>query len=256
MGHLDKLYEKYADRGLVVISVTDEPRSKVDAWIESTGQTSPILIEESSSMRDFGFNAFPSAALIGPDGEVLYAGSPGGINEQLIEQHLGSVRLMPELPDSLSDVAKAYGKNSYDDAIKKLERHLAGERLEDADRAVAQEFLDGVLADGKSGIATAKKLADGGDPYASWKRLEKLVDAYGKHDIGVEAAKAQDALENDDAAKDELKAGEKWAKLTSKLSDLSKKKAIKALESFVKKYGETKAGQTAQKRLVALQKQR
>ena len=256
MGHLDKLYEKYADRGLVVISVTDEDRSKVDAWIESTGQTSPILIEESSSMQKFGFTGFPSAALIGPDGEVLYAGSPSGVTEQLIEEHLASVRLMPNLPDSLSDVAKAYGKNSYDDAIKKLEKHLAGERLEEADRAVAKEFLDGMLADGKSGIATAKKLSERGDPYAAWKRLDKLVEAYGKHEIGVEAAKAQEAIENDDAAEDELKAGEKWAKLTKKLSDLSKKKAVKALESFVKKYGETKAGAAASKRLAALQRQR
>lgn len=206
-------------------------------------------------MQAFGFNAFPSAALVAPDGSVLYAGSPSGVTAQLIEQHLDKVRLMPELPESLSDVTKEYEDDDYENAIKKLERHLGKDQLDEAERTAAKDYLEALIASGRDAVETARKQLAGGDPYAAWLRLEQLVERFGRHAVGQEAAELQESIEDDKAHDDELSAGKKWDKLREKLADLSDNKAEKALESFVRKYGETKAGEAAQKRLAALKRQ-
>ena len=62
MGHLDKLAEEKAEKGLSVIAITRQGRAAVDAFIEETGAKHTIIIEGGDSMRSYGSRSWPTNA--------------------------------------------------------------------------------------------------------------------------------------------------------------------------------------------------
>ena len=107
MGHLDEMYAKYRDKGLVVLAVTDEGRGLVDKFIAETGAKHPILIESSDSATAYRINGFPSTFLIDADGKIAWAGNGAGFPPTLLDSLLEKVRLLPPLPKSLDAARKS-----------------------------------------------------------------------------------------------------------------------------------------------------
>src|SRR5678815_942580 len=100
--------DRYKDKGVVLIAITDEPRGLVDAFIAKNGPKYPIVIESSDSTIGYDINAFPSQFVIGPDGRI--AGTtfaPALIDTLLPKQHVA-----PKLPEEASAAGKALGKLS------------------------------------------------------------------------------------------------------------------------------------------------
>jgi len=110
MVELQKLYERYHDRGFEIFGISiDNPRtaSKIKPTVKSKGFTFPILLDpDKEVLKKFGGrNVVPYAVVVSPDGEVLaiYEGYKAG-NEKAVEEVI-----LPYLIDAEPDSSSAEG---------------------------------------------------------------------------------------------------------------------------------------------------
>jgi hypothetical protein len=241
--HLNELNEKYADKGLVVLAVTNEARSAVDDFVEKNSPKYPIVIESTDSISAVGSHSFPTALLLGADGRVLQYGMA---NDQTIEQALESVKLMPEIPESLDGVRKELHKQEYANAIKKLQGEIDHGHLEDADVETAKKLVEWIEWFGNTGLENAGKDKEAGKVYEAYLAYDDLADTFKHHEIGDKAKAAEEEILHDKDMKLEVKAGEKLAKILEEIRDATPKKALKALAPLLThKYEDTAAGKRA-----------
>lgn len=242
MVHLNKLHEKYASKGLVIIGSSSEPESSVQSFVDEHGAKYPIMIEESDTYSELGFGgSIPRAVLIGPAGQVLFKDHPNRLTINQIDNYIESIRLLPEMPKALGAVAKAMDKQQYAKARKAATAALTKEDLREA----AQQTLEWIDWFSQLSMEAAKGAAKGGDPYAAYAMYGQVVKAFKGLPVSAEAKAAATALKADKANKDELAAGKKLETLKRKLQKMSSSKAKKAIDAFLKKYADTKAGPRA-----------
>jgi peroxiredoxin len=92
--HLVKWHNEQAGTGLAVIEIDNGERDSLEelkAHIQEAGIAFPVLHDEQGQLCDrFGVQAYPTAYLIGRDGNVLWQGHPGNVadHERLIAQAL------------------------------------------------------------------------------------------------------------------------------------------------------------------------
>ena len=247
MGHLNELHEKFEAEGLTVLAVTTEDRAKVDAFVESTGATHPIVIESSDSGRAYGIGGYPASFLIDGTGSVVWSGHPAGVKDEQIQELLAT--LLPELPKSLSAISKAISKDKYAAAQKLVLKKQAVEDLP-AEETEALELVANWLDSRRASAKKRVERAMGKDDfYSAWVTWDEVADAWKGDPFAKEADAAIKALLAEKGPKTEIKAGKKLAKIKAKLTELGAKKGIKQLEAFEsKKYD----GTLAQKEAAAL----
>lgn len=73
--HLNELHEKYGPKGLVILSLTDEKKEVVQAFIQKKPMKYALGCG-SQTLRAYGVNGIPQAFLIGRDGTLLWEGHP------------------------------------------------------------------------------------------------------------------------------------------------------------------------------------
>lgn len=246
MGHLNELHDAYAHKGLTILAVSNEAESAIEAFIEEFGPTFPILIDAGDAMEDYGAAGYPSSFLIGPEGTIVWAGHPGNVTNEMIEEHLEGVELLPEIPRSLRTVEKAMKKGKYGDALKKVEKLITADRLPDEDKDIAEKMralIDGIAA---RGLERAAADLQEGKVYKAFLAYEDIERKFKGHDYSKKAKAEVKRMEGVDTYKLEIKASEKWAKIKPKLQDIPAKKALALLRPLLsKKYAETKAGKKA-----------
>lgn len=254
MGHLNELHEEFADEGLSILAVSDEPTSRIEAFIEQHGAKYPIITDGNGCISAYQVSAVPSSFLIGPEGTILWSGHPSGFTSEVVKEHIGDVQLLPDFPKSLAAVERSMKKGKYGDALKKVEALITKGKLPDEDKDVAERVrahIDGVASRGLK--RAAKNLRDRkvSEAYAAY---EKLEEKFKGHDYSKKAKAAAKALMANKDNKAEIKAAEKWAKIKPQLEGMSAKKAIPLLKTLTgKKYGETKAGKAAARKLKQLE---
>jgi peroxiredoxin len=87
--HVNALIDAYGKRGLVVVGVTGEPEDATEQFVQTTGARFAVAYEPGlESMRAFGFKGFPSAALVGKGGKIVWKGHPMALDAKVIEQNL------------------------------------------------------------------------------------------------------------------------------------------------------------------------
>ena len=76
---VNALYDAYRDDGLAVVSINpyDSPEV-IDLFVENNGPRYPILQNGQEVADAYGVPGYPSAVLIGPDGDVVYSGAVDG----------------------------------------------------------------------------------------------------------------------------------------------------------------------------------
>lgn len=92
MPALQRVYARYADRGLVVLGLnataSDDPAA-VRAFQQHYGLTFPILLDESGKVnRIYGVSALPTTFFIGPDGRIREIVVGGPISEAVLEARI------------------------------------------------------------------------------------------------------------------------------------------------------------------------
>jgi peroxiredoxin len=89
MPHLEALAEKYGERGLVVLGVSDRiddaARSKMNAVMKKTGVSYPMLVDPTGAVpRDYGANSYPTLVLVDRDGTVRWVHSGYTMGEESV----------------------------------------------------------------------------------------------------------------------------------------------------------------------------
>lgn len=245
MGHLDELWAKYRDKGVVILAVTDEGKSLVDKFIKDTGSKHPIVIEESDSATAFGISGFPSSFLIDADGKIAWAGHPGSLQDSEIDKLLENAHPIPVLPKKLAGVQKGLEKGDYAGARKNLEGQLAGTGLDDADRKSADEAVKWIDARGAGMLASADADLKRGDAWAAAVTLRKASESFKGLETGTNADAQLKAILADKDRKREVDAGDVWEKTRDKLKAMKPDQAAAVCRQVQKKYEGTKAAEKA-----------
>jgi len=81
--HLNKLFQEYKDKDVVIIGLSNEADDTVQKFAK-TQNMEYIVGAGSTSSADYGVRGIPSAFIIGPDGSILWKGHPmNGLDEAL-----------------------------------------------------------------------------------------------------------------------------------------------------------------------------
>lgn len=92
MPHVSDLQDRYADEGVVVMAVSDEPLSKVGPFVESDRMAGKMRFRVAADpdgsihqdyMKAAGMRTIPTAFIVGRDGMVEWIGNTGAIDEPL-----------------------------------------------------------------------------------------------------------------------------------------------------------------------------
>ncbi len=246
MGHLNELHEEWADKGLTILAVSSEDSSAIEGFIEEFDAKYPILVDAGNAMDDYGAGGYPSPFLIAPEGAVVWAGHPAGLTNEIIEEHIGGVQLLPEIPKSLRSVEKDMKKGKYGGALKKVEALITKGKLPDEDKDIAEKMralIDGIAS---KGLERASKDLREGKIYKAFLAYEDIERKFKGHEYNKKAKAEVKRVQANDTYKTEIKASAKWAKIKPQLKDLPAKKALALLKPLLsKKYENTKAGKAA-----------
>lgn len=252
MVHLNELKHKFADKGLVILGVADEPKAAVEKFVEDTKAEYPFLIEDGATRKAYGVTSIPHCALIGPSGRVVWKGHPGSLPTNVLEEQLAGARLLPALPSALSSVEKDLAKQKYASARGKAEKSC--EHKDEDVQAAAKAVVEWIDWFSTSTMEGADHDAEKGKAYDAWLAYELIADACKGLDVAKDAEAKAKALEKDDEKGKAIDAGKKYGKLMEDVEGLSPKKALRKVEPFVKKYEGTPHGDRAKELLAELEK--
>jgi len=83
--HLNAIYAKYKDKGLVIIGVTDEKKDVVTAFLKKTPMTYFPAIDKTDTLgKSFGVTGIPHALLIDSTGKIVWEGHPMSLSDSQI----------------------------------------------------------------------------------------------------------------------------------------------------------------------------
>lgn len=252
MGHLDELYAKYRDRGLLVLAVTNEGKSLVDKFVSDTGSKHPIVIEDGDSAGTYGINGFPTSYLIDANGRIAWTGHPASVQDAEIEKLLQNVRLVPTLPKKLSGVQKHLEKGDFSAARKALDGLLGG-TLDDSDRAAAEETGNWIQEKADTLLKDAEAAAAKGDYHAAAVSLRRLQDSFKGFEQAEKAKASLDEMVKDRDRKREIDAGDSWEKVSEAGMKAKPEQAAAAFRAFAKKWEGTKAAKAAYEAAVRME---
>ena len=87
--HLNSLADKFGPRGVEFISISDDREKVVRAFLENTKIHGTVALDvDSSVIKQYGINGFPTTFIIGRDGKVLAETHPALIDENTMEDAL------------------------------------------------------------------------------------------------------------------------------------------------------------------------
>lgn len=216
-----------------------------------TGAKHPIVIEGSDSAKTFGIKGFPTMYVVDADGKVAAQGMP---NEQMLEQLLQKVRLVPKLPAKLAPMQKLLDARKFAEARAGLSK-VAETSVVEEEKSSAQAAVAWIDENATRRMASAAEDLGKGNIADAAQIYRDLSEQYKGTDAGTSAANALKELLADPAKKKELDAADGLAKLKAKIADMKAKKALPFVKGFVNSNKGTKAGDAAQKVLEGLEKE-
>jgi thiol-disulfide isomerase/thioredoxin len=94
--HLIELHKKYADRGVVIIGLTDESKQKVEAFVKKMKMTYAVG-GRSPTGKAYGVTVFPTVFVVDRGGTIAWAGSPMDPGfEKAVEEQAQKVNQEPK----------------------------------------------------------------------------------------------------------------------------------------------------------------
>ena len=85
--HLNEIYEKYKDKDIVIIGVSNEESGTVKEFQKSTPLKYPNGLSK-DLINQYGVQGIPHAFLIGKDGKLIWSGHPMGLKDADIDKAL------------------------------------------------------------------------------------------------------------------------------------------------------------------------
>lgn len=227
----------------MIIGVTDEKQDVVDKWIASKKKTGyPIAILNGDLERTLGVPHFPFNGVIGPDGNITYAGdSPGySLKEAMKTAKAGSM-----WPKKLANAAKMLRESKLGDAWVELQKVGADTGLDAREKAVHQKFVTYVQDTSSAAVKDAEADFKKDLVYAAYTKASSIADAKPPLPASDDAKKLVGeikAFPNFDA---EMKGGEVFAKARELEESQDYLEAVNAFKDAMKKAPGTKIADMA-----------
>jgi len=263
--HLIDLHKKYAPKGVVIMSLTKEPKAKVEPFAKEMGMVYAIGCG-SPTGQAYGVRGIPHAFVIDIEGRVVWHGHPAGEDfERAIENQL---KTKPPTLMSTEEKAKAEA------LLAKADEALAKGALAGAAAALAQvkdaekdpevgkrveALRERLKARAEARLAEADKDHKDGRTYEAYLALTEVAALAAESEL---ASKAKDQLakllkeEGAEAAiekgRREQQAADAVNAVEAKRSDIPPASLLKAYESLAATYADTEAGRTAGQRAKAM----
>ena len=87
--HLNEVYKKYKDKGLVVIGITDEDKAKVEEFQKKIPMDYNVASDSSGALlKQLGIEGIPQAFVLNKKGVVVWEGHPMEMKEAVIDKAL------------------------------------------------------------------------------------------------------------------------------------------------------------------------
>jgi thiol-disulfide isomerase/thioredoxin len=87
--HLNEIYKKFKDKGLVVIGITDEEKAKVEAFQKKIPMDYAVGIDAKGALlKQLGIEGIPHAFVVDKAGKVVWEGHPMELKDSVIEKVL------------------------------------------------------------------------------------------------------------------------------------------------------------------------
>lgn len=252
--------EKFGKKGLVVVGVSDEAESKLADYVQEKEPRYPI-IRAPGAMEKYGGKYYPSFFTISPDGTILSVPEERIPPEKLIEDALRKVVILADLPkDPLyAPLRRAYKKRKFKRVADWFAKTLANQNLDAQARELVEQQRDKFDARRKRALERIGQLREGPDYLAARETLRSLSKDYAGLPVAERAKELLAEFARDPKIKKEIAASMRLEKVF-KRHDPNKashrKKLLRALQSFRRKYDGTHAAERATKKVAALIQQR
>lgn len=252
--HLNEWHEKYFNKGLAIVGVTDEPTSKIRGFIQEKGVKYLIATGVQDVFRN---PSIPHAWLISPAGEVVWRGHPMSLKDSAIEEQLKTARVLPEfsLPEDLKRAEAYLNAGEYGKGIDTIERYLKRPKSDDA-AAAGKEAVEKVRAYGKDKLEDAKAKAEERDYTYAVSVMTDLAKSFRGTDLGDEAKKQLDEWKRDRDVRVELEAAAilEMARKEIREKDLRAAQGLLLRLTKTSKYEKTRAFELAAEDLKEVEK--
>jgi len=87
--HLNEIYAKYKDRGLVVVGVTEETDAVIRKFRKDVPMDCSVATDTGGRLSEkMGINGIPHAFLVNKSGEIVWDGHPMQLSDEDIEKIL------------------------------------------------------------------------------------------------------------------------------------------------------------------------
>jgi len=276
MPHIQKLWEEYKEKGLVVIALTAEDKKKVEPFIKQRKFSFLVALDDSrKTNKAYGIRSIPTTYIIAPDGKVAWQGHAGSKDiektittllpkvqkdkdtaEGADEKATTELKLKEDIVDRLKSAVKRAARGELSSALRLAERVLADEQAKDDEKEDAEYIKEEVEKLADKLFKQVDKLLKEKKPYEARQLLFKLRGAFSGTDYSTKAQDKMDEIDKDDNLKDELTAGEIYVKGLKYVSEEKNSTAIKMFKRIVDKYPETEYAKRAKEKLKSLEEEK
>ncbi len=251
---VEKLHEmlaEYGEKGLVVVQLFEEKRSKVEPWVEETKATYRVVAGNKKLRDRFGLKkGFPTTYLLDVDGNVIWVDNFADRAGHNLMEAVRQVSKYPYVAPQFKVLRELLRGQQFAAAGEEVEkaRAIAGEdKMLIAQLDAVRAWLDSA---GEGELAEAAKLLKEGDVWNAHAKYTQVAASHKGLPAGTTAAEKALELSNDKASAREIAAGDYFAELLPEAqkaeSDKGRKAAAKVLRKVVKKYKGTHAAKRAQ----------
>lgn len=248
---LNQLSERYAELGLTVLGVTDQPKSSTERFIADAGAQYGYAFDRSGSLlRTLEIETFPTAVLIDPGGTVVWTGHTSELTDLQVKDSLEGAFKDPvwEWPRSTRGAVRELKKRRYGRALA---------ALGDASDPEVEEARQALRSIVRMRMERFEERRDVGDWLGAKRLAEELVrEMDGLTDEQGHAEWFLDSLRGNDEAHRVIRLQEKLEKLgtTRAGSDRDLQRLIDKVEKIRRQAGDTHAAVQADELLRELRR--
>jgi len=262
--HMIEMHEKSRGKGVVIISLTRESRSKVESFARQMGMTYAVG-GGSRSGDPYGVRGIPHAFIVDPSGTIAWEGHPMGGLDAALERQIK--KTPPTLMSPKQKAAAMALLDRVEKALKGKDYATAAALLAKVPAPEADPEVKGRAEAAKAALleAAGKQMADAEallkekKYYEASIRLEEVIAVAPGSEPAAKAQEQFKALRSDKKRWAAVEKGRLEHKAAQALAEYEKgeeKRALAerlaALEALAKKFPGTEAGRTAAGRAAAM----
>jgi peroxiredoxin len=254
---LKKFHHEYADKGLVVLLLTDEGRWAVEGTIAQQALPFPCAVGTDARER-YGVGDDFHQVLIDPRGEIFWTGPTNGLwNGKLLKalkgaQRLGergliALHLEPATASRLKKVVTDAAKGDLAKASRKALAIAEDERVSAEERAEASDIADRLAAHTDDLMAQVEDHLARREMLPPREVLELIAKQFKGSPLGERAATRLKELIEDELLSMEVAAAELFERNRKLLWTRGPSKTLSRFQDLIERYPDSRAAEKARR---------